>query len=82
MRRSCRRAFLRTRRTCDAGCTRLNEMWLLLKIWSLPLDQKAGFAIFSLCAGAPFLITDRDVQARRCARRTHADSRSRRASAS
>jgi bile acid:Na+ symporter, BASS family len=31
-------------------------MWLLLHIWSLPLDQKAGLAVFSLCAGAPFLI--------------------------
>lgn len=31
-------------------------MWLLLQIWPLPPDYIAGLAIFSLCAGAPFLI--------------------------
>jgi len=31
-------------------------MWLLLQIWPLPVDYKAGLAVFSLCAGAPFLI--------------------------
>jgi BASS family bile acid:Na+ symporter len=31
-------------------------MWLLLQIWPLPADYHAGLAVFSLCAGAPFLI--------------------------
>lgn len=31
-------------------------MWLLLQIWSLPLDYAAGLATFSLAAGSPFLI--------------------------
>lgn len=31
-------------------------MWLLLEIWPLPVEYKAGLAVFSLCAGAPFLI--------------------------
>lgn len=31
-------------------------MWLLLQIWPLPVEYKAGLAVFSLCAGAPFLI--------------------------
>lgn len=31
-------------------------MWLLLQIWPLPAELAAGLAIFSLCAGAPFLI--------------------------
>lgn len=31
-------------------------MWLLLQIWPLPPEYIAGLAIFSLCAGAPFLI--------------------------
>ncbi len=31
-------------------------MWLLLRIRPLPVDYKAGLAVFSLCAGAPFLI--------------------------
>ncbi len=31
-------------------------MWLLLQIWPLPPDYHAGLAVFSLCAGAPFLI--------------------------
>jgi len=31
-------------------------MWVLLEIWSLPVDLRAGLAVFSLCAGAPFLI--------------------------
>ena len=31
-------------------------MWVLLEVWSLPLDLRAGLAVFSLCAGAPFLI--------------------------
>ena len=31
-------------------------MWLLLQIWPLSLDYAAALAIYSLCAGAPFLI--------------------------
>lgn len=31
-------------------------MWVLLQIWPLPADYHAGMAVFSLCAGAPFLI--------------------------
>ncbi|WP_324749816.1 hypothetical protein SH591_15200 [Sphingomonas sp. LY54] len=31
-------------------------MWILLKIWPLPVEYMAGLAVFSLCAGAPFLI--------------------------
>jgi bile acid:Na+ symporter, BASS family len=31
-------------------------MWLLLKVWPLPVEYMAGLAVFSLCAGAPFLI--------------------------
>ncbi len=31
-------------------------MWVLLRIWPLPVDYGAGLAVFSLCAGAPFLI--------------------------
>ena len=31
-------------------------MWALLQIWPLPLEYAAGLALFSLCAGAPFLI--------------------------
>ena len=31
-------------------------MWVLLHFWPLPLEYKAGLAVFSLCAGAPFLI--------------------------
>lgn len=31
-------------------------MWLLLQIWPLRVEYKAGLAVFSLCAGAPFLI--------------------------
>lgn len=31
-------------------------MWLLLQIWPLSLDYTAALAIYSLCAGAPFLI--------------------------
>lgn len=31
-------------------------MWLLLQIWPLPVNYMAGLAVFSLCAGAPFLI--------------------------
>ena len=31
-------------------------MWGLLQIWPLPVDLRAGLAVFSLGAGAPFLI--------------------------
>jgi bile acid:Na+ symporter, BASS family len=31
-------------------------MWALLQIWPLSLEYSAGLAVFSLCAGAPFLI--------------------------
>lgn len=31
-------------------------MWVLLHFGPLPLEYKAGLAVFSLCAGAPFLI--------------------------
>ena len=31
-------------------------MWLLLQIWPLPAEYHAGLAVFSLFAGAPFLI--------------------------
>lgn len=31
-------------------------MWLLLRAWPQPADYQAGLAVFSLCAGAPFLI--------------------------
>lgn len=31
-------------------------MWLLLKIWPQPTEYAAGLAVFSMCAGAPFLI--------------------------
>jgi len=31
-------------------------MWLLLQIWPLRVDYMAALAVYSLCAGAPFLI--------------------------
>lgn len=31
-------------------------MWTLLHFWPLPIEYKAGLAVFSLVAGAPFLI--------------------------
>ena len=31
-------------------------MWLLLQLWPLQIEYVAGLAVFSLCAGAPFLI--------------------------